>query len=80
MTIARIIADRSGEVWSCHADDSVADAVEVLAGKRIGAMELWMGNPAKLVQVLTPERRAGFDRTAGHYVELSGRHRRALGG
>ena len=49
-------------------------------GKRIPTMELWMGNPAKLVRVLTPEQRAGFDRTAGHYVELAGRHRRSLGG
>jgi len=49
-------------------------------GKRIGALELWMGNPAKLVRVLTEEQRAGFDRTARHYVELSGRHRASLGG
>ena len=48
-------------------------------GKRIGALELWMGNPAKLVRVLTEEQRAGFDRTARHYVELSGRHRASLG-
>lgn len=47
-------------------------------GKRIGRMELWMGNPAKLVTVLTEERRAGFDRTAAHYVELAGRHRASL--
>lgn len=47
-------------------------------GKRIPAMELWMGNPAKFVRVLTPEQRAGFDRTAAHYVELAGRHRRSL--
>ncbi|MCU0887825.1 MAG: gamma carbonic anhydrase family protein [Rubritepida sp.] len=47
-------------------------------GKRIGALELWMGNPAKLVRVLTPEQRAGFDRTAPHYVELAGRHRASL--
>ena len=49
-------------------------------GKRIGALELWMGNPAKLVRVLTEEQRAGFDRTARHYVELSGRHRASLAG
>ncbi len=49
-------------------------------GKRIGRMELWMGNPAKLVAVLTEERRAGFDRTATHYVELAGRHRASLAG
>lgn len=44
-------------------------------GKRVPALELWMGNPAKLVRVLTEEARAGFDRTAPHYVELAGRHR-----
>ena len=67
-------------------DEAVIEEGGVLAagsvlppGKKIGVMELWMGNPAKLVQVLTPERRAGFDRTATHYVELAGRHRRALG-
>lgn len=38
MTIAKLIAGRSGEVWSCHAEDCVADAVEVLAKKRIGAL------------------------------------------
>jgi carbonic anhydrase/acetyltransferase-like protein (isoleucine patch superfamily) len=44
-------------------------------GKRIGRLELWIGNPAKLVRVLTPEQRAEqFDRTAPHYVELAGRH------
>ncbi len=47
-------------------------------GKRIGPMELWMGNPAKLARVLTPEARAGFDRTAPHYVELAARHRASL--
>jgi carbonic anhydrase/acetyltransferase-like protein (isoleucine patch superfamily) len=47
-------------------------------GKRIGTMELWMGNPAKLVRVLTEEQRAGFDRTAKNYVQLAGRHRVSL--
>ncbi|WP_424812164.1 gamma carbonic anhydrase family protein [Roseococcus sp. YIM B11640] len=47
-------------------------------GKRVPSLELWMGNPAKLVRVLTPEQRAGFDTTAPHYVELSGRHRASL--
>jgi carbonic anhydrase/acetyltransferase-like protein (isoleucine patch superfamily) len=62
------------------ADDGVLAAGSVLPpGKRIGAFELWMGNPAKLVRVLTPEqRREGFDRTAPHYVELAGRHRASL--
>ncbi|WP_338467216.1 CBS domain-containing protein [Novosphingobium sp. ZN18A2] len=44
MTIARLIADRSSDVWSCHADDSVADAVAILATKRIGALPVRDGN------------------------------------
>jgi carbonic anhydrase/acetyltransferase-like protein (isoleucine patch superfamily) len=67
-------------------DDAVIEEGGVLAagsvlppGKRVGPMELWMGNPAKLARVLTPEARAGFDRTAPHYVELAGRHRASLG-
>jgi carbonic anhydrase/acetyltransferase-like protein (isoleucine patch superfamily) len=66
-------------------DDAVIEEGGVLAagsvlppGKRIATMELWMGNPAKLVRVLTAEQRAGFDRTAPHYVELAGRHRASL--
>ena len=38
MTIARLIADHSGEVWSCNADATVSEAVELLATKRIGAL------------------------------------------
>lgn len=38
MTIAMLIAGRSSEVWHCHADNRVADAVEVLATRRIGAL------------------------------------------
>ena len=38
MTIARLIAGRSAEVWSCEADDTVAQAVDVLATRRIGAV------------------------------------------
>ena len=50
-------------------------------GKRIGPLDLWIGNPAKLVRVLTPEQRAEqFDRPAPHYVELAGRHRASLAG
>ena len=38
MSIALLIAGRSGEVWHCHADDLVADAVDTLATRRIGAL------------------------------------------
>ena len=65
-------------------DDAVIEEGGVLAagavlppGKRIGPLELWMGNPARLVRVLTPEARAGFDTTAPHYVELAARYRAA---
>ncbi len=68
-------------------DDAIIEEGGVLAagsvlppGKKIGALELWMGNPAKLVRVLTVEQRAGFDRTAPHYVELAQRHIRSLAG
>jgi carbonic anhydrase/acetyltransferase-like protein (isoleucine patch superfamily) len=50
-------------------------------GKRIGRLELWVGNPARLVRVLAEgERAERFDRTAPHYVELAGRHRASLAG
>ncbi len=68
-------------------DDAIIEEGGVLAagsvlppGKVIGALELWMGNPAKLLRVLTVEQRAGFDRTAPHYVELAQRHRQSLAG
>lgn len=38
MTIARLIAGRDGPIWTVHAEDTVADAVELLATKRIGAV------------------------------------------
>jgi gamma-carbonic anhydrase len=69
-------------------DGAVIEGLGVLAagsvlppGKRIGRLELWMGNPARLVRVLTEEQHAaGFHRTAPHYVELAGRHRASLAG
>ncbi|WP_421995651.1 gamma carbonic anhydrase family protein [Roseococcus sp.] len=66
-------------------DGAVIEAGGVLAagsvlppGKRVPAMELWMGNPAKFVRALTPEQRAGFDKTAPSYVDLAGRHAASL--
>lgn len=44
MTIARLIAGRTGEVWRCHADDTVAAAVETLATRRIGALPVQDGD------------------------------------
>ena len=47
-------------------------------GKAIGPMELWMGNPARLVRVMSEEERARFDKTAPSYVALAKRHRASL--
>lgn len=49
-------------------------------GKVIGPNELWLGSPARLVRVMSAEERAGWDKTAAHYVELAGKHRASLGG
>ncbi len=38
MTIARLIAGRSGQVWKIHADDTVDSAIALLAERRIGAV------------------------------------------
>lgn len=38
MTIARLIAGRDAPVWKIHAEDTVADAIELLATRRIGAV------------------------------------------
>jgi CBS domain-containing protein len=38
MTIARLIAGQSGDVWTIHADQTVTEAVEILATRRIGAL------------------------------------------
>ena len=47
-------------------------------GKRIGPNELWAGTPARLMRVMSAEERAGWDRTAPHYVELARRFRSGL--
>jgi CBS domain-containing protein len=43
MTIARMIAGRSGEIISCPSTTSVGDAVKLLAEKRIGALPVMDG-------------------------------------
>jgi carbonic anhydrase/acetyltransferase-like protein (isoleucine patch superfamily) len=47
-------------------------------GKRIGRYELWMGQPAKLLRVMTEDERAGWDATVPHYIELTDRYRAGL--
>jgi carbonic anhydrase/acetyltransferase-like protein (isoleucine patch superfamily) len=44
-------------------------------GKVIGRNELWLGSPARLVRTMSAEERAGWDRTAPHYVALAKEHR-----
>lgn len=41
MTIARLIAGRSGEIVSCDASANVGEAVKILAEKRIGALPIY---------------------------------------
>ena len=41
MTIARMIAGRSGEIVSCDAGANVSEAVKILAEKRIGALPVY---------------------------------------
>ena len=48
-------------------------------GQVIGPNELWVGSPAKLRRVLSPEERAGFDRNAVEYRHLAARFRAGLG-
>ncbi|WP_417622597.1 CBS domain-containing protein [Parasphingorhabdus sp.] len=43
MTIQSILHTRSGEIFSCTADMSVSQAVEILAEKRIGALPVLDG-------------------------------------
>ncbi len=47
-------------------------------GKTIGVDELWAGSPARLMRVMSAEERAGWDRTAVHYVENGRRYRAGL--
>ncbi len=47
-------------------------------GKTIGPDELWAGSPARRVRVMSAEERAGWDRTAVHYMELASRYRAGL--
>ena len=44
MTINSILQGRSGEIYSCSADMSVSQAVEILAEKRIGALPVLDGS------------------------------------
>ena len=41
MTIARLIAGRSAQIFSCDAATSVGDAVKILAEQRIGALPVF---------------------------------------
>ncbi len=48
-------------------------------GKRIGRNELWVGQPARKVRVMSREERAEFDEIAAHYAELGARYGAAFG-
>ncbi len=49
-------------------------------GKRIGANELWIGAPAKLLRVMSDAERAKWDETVPHYMGLTDRYRTTLNG
>ena len=44
MTIQAIMQGREGPIYSCTANDTVADAVSLLSGKRIGALPVLDGS------------------------------------
>lgn len=44
MTIQKILQDRDGSIFSCTADMTVAQAVDILAEKRIGALPVLDGD------------------------------------
>jgi len=44
MTIQAILQGREGQIFSCSIDDSVAEAVAILAEKRIGALPVMDGD------------------------------------
>ena len=44
MTIQAILQGREGQIFSCSADNSVAEAVAILAEKRIGALPVLDGD------------------------------------
>lgn len=46
MTIGRLIAGRTGDIWRIGADETVRAAVEVLATRRIGALPVEDGSSA----------------------------------
>ncbi|MDO8606622.1 MAG: gamma carbonic anhydrase family protein [Phaeospirillum sp.] len=55
----------------------VAAGSLVTPGKRVGTGELWGGNPAKLMRVLSQEERVGFTVNAPGYVTLGQTYRGA---
>lgn len=44
MTIARLIAERSGEIFGCETTTTVRDAVALLSARRIGALPVLAGD------------------------------------
>jgi gamma-carbonic anhydrase len=47
-------------------------------GKTIGAGELWLGRPAKMLRMLTPEEMMMNQAGVAHYVENARRHKAAI--
>ncbi|MEP3914206.1 MAG: CBS domain-containing protein, partial [Parasphingorhabdus sp.] len=70
MTIESILQARSDEIYSCTADMSVSQAVEILAEKRIGALPVLDGDHVAGIfserDVLHCVRRYGHEAMAKH--------------
>ncbi|MEO9633249.1 MAG: CBS domain-containing protein [Parasphingorhabdus sp.] len=74
MTIESILQARSDEIYSCTADMSVSQAVEILAEKRIGALPVLDGDHVAGIfserDVLHCVRRYGHEAMAKHVRDV----------
>lgn len=57
----------------------VAAGALVTPGKRVGAGELWAGNPARLLRPLTEQDRAMMPEIGRRYVDLAGEYQDIVG-
>ena len=72
MTIQIILDGRSGDIFSCSAETTVTEAVEILAEKRIGAMPVLDGDRVAgifserdVLHCIREHGHAGMDKTVG---------------
>lgn len=63
-----------------ESDGMLAAGALLSPGKHIGAGELWIGRPAKLLRQLSPAEIAGNAMGAAHYAQLATLHAEAVSG